>query len=137
MARPPQTDLGALSRLIRLPYTPERGIYTTAIRGVVGLGPTDWELAALLTFDVTQAEAIVREAARRPRPRSPLVVPPERVDWFPPDARDLLLESPQDRGFLLKGELYDVNDFIKPPLTHGQMARAGATSHFYLYLYTM
>ncbi|AUX49082.1 uncharacterized protein SOCE26_106270 [Sorangium cellulosum] len=129
--------MGGLSKLIRLPCAPTRVLYTTAVRGVVGFGPTDWDLAALLTFEARDLETIVREAARRPRPRAELIIPPERLDWFPSDARDLLVENARDGGFSLKGEMYDAGDFFKPPLTHGYMLRAGTTPHLYLYLYTM
>jgi hypothetical protein len=135
--RMPRTDVAGLSRLIRLPYPPVRALYTTAVRGVVGLGPTDWELTALLTFDASHADVIANLAARRPRPRAALIVQPERIDWFPPETRNLLVESLKEAGFRLNGEIYDVNEFIKSPLMHGHMIRVGTTSHFYLYLFTM
>ncbi|WP_437296948.1 hypothetical protein [Sorangium sp. So ce426] len=133
----PRTDMRELSKLIRLPCTPESGLYTVAVRGEIGFGPTDWYLTALLTFETRHADTVVQEAARRRRPRITVNVPQEQISWLPLYVIDLLVENTQDGSLSLKGEIYDANDFFKPPLSHGYMVRAGETPHLYLYLYTM
>lgn len=134
---PPRTDVDALSRYVALPFTPGRAIYVAAPRGVVGFGPTDWELTALLTFAPRETAEIVADAARFPRARATVIVPPTQLDWFPPEARDLLVESPAKGGHVLPGEVYDARAFQRRPLTHGHFVRVGTTPHLYLYLYSM
>lgn len=135
----PSTDIDALGRLITLPRRPTAAIWRRVRKGSNTRsdvpGPTDYELQAVLTFSNEDAENIVKEAAARERPGDVGTI--KKLDWFPAEVKENLIEEPNSDEYRFKGETYDAGAFAKSPLTHGYFVRVGRTPRFYLYLYTM
>ncbi len=134
----PSTDIDALNRVITLPRRPTAAIWRRAVKGSSRSGvpgPTDYELQAVLTFSEEDAERIVEEAAKRERPGDVGTI--KKLDWFPAEVKENLVEEPGSDEYRIKGEVYDASAFTKSPLSHGYFVRVGQTLRFYLYLYTM
>jgi len=134
----PSTDIDALNRVITLTRRPTAAIWQRAVKGSGRSdvpGPTDYELQAVLTFSEEDAESIVEEAAKRERPSDVGTI--KKLDWFPAEVKENLIEEPGSDEYRFKGETYDAGAFAKSPLTHGYFVRVGQTPRLYLYLYTM
>jgi len=99
----------------------------SATRGATSsdsLGPTDWLLIAVLTFDDADAKSI----ASTTKAASPGGARLEPEPWFPPDVQALLRS---------KARPLDASAFFKPPLLHGRLVYLEGTSIFVLSHYTM
>jgi|GEM_PF-6426266 len=117
------TDLASLEQVVNLPRRPVSVQWRKAIRGAPGIGPTDWEVLAVLEYSEEETQALL--ATLKPTDR-----PPPTLDdggWLPAATRKSLLGA----------RAYDASAFYRPPLQHGTVLHVPGTNTFVLSLFTM
>ncbi len=121
-AATPQSDLTALSRLIRLEEQPISAQWLTeslASADAASLGPSDWQLIALLTYDEAALSSLKARLAPQKTP-SRLHVRPNFVrEWFPEALQARFQPDAATGNLIWQGERYQPTPFLKPPLGAG------------------
>ena len=108
----PSTDLVALSRHVELPEAPRRAVFALIPMGTGGgfIGPTDYTLIALLTYDESATQRLKAKVTRVNRPTHTGYLP-ERPTWFP---QSLLAQLKRCySGWCIDGEEYAAENFLK------------------------
>lgn len=106
-----------------LPRRPISVQWRKAVRGTPGLGPTDWELLAVLEYSETEAQALL--ATLKPTDLAPPTL--DDGGWLPAATRKSLASA----------RAYDASAFYRPPLQHGTLLHVPGTNTFVLSLFTM
>lgn len=121
-AATPQSDLAALGRLIRLEEQPISAQWLTeslAPARALSLGPSDWQLIALLTYDEAALSQLKERLAPQKTP-SRLHVRPDFVrEWFPQALRAHFQPDGATGNLIWQGARYQPTPFLKPPLGAG------------------
>lgn len=117
----PQSDLTALAKLIRLDWQPLSAQWLTESLPLESsaLGPSDWRLVALLTYDEATLGQL-KQALIPLRVSQMLQVRPDFIRaWFPEPIRARFQPDPSTGNLLWQGERYQPAPFLKPPLLTG------------------
>lgn len=126
------SDLNGLSRLIALPSSPKQVQWQLLSRGVSGgIGPSDWILVAILTFENQQLKELLERA--KPIPARKSLLSAEDMSRIQGDFRqrlDEVITEPVDASWF-SGE-----SFFKSPLLQGAFAHDQQSSEIVLCLYT-
>ncbi|WP_338873237.1 hypothetical protein [Myxococcus stipitatus] len=117
------TDLASLEQVVTLPRRPVSVQWRKALRGTVGLGPTDWEVLAVLEYSEADTQALL--ATLTPSE----LAPPSLEDggWLPAATRKSLEQA----------RAYDASAFYRPPLQNGTVLHVPGTRTFVLSLFTL
>jgi hypothetical protein len=115
-------DVATLGGMVVLPRAPQSVRWRQATRGIVGLGPTDWKLVAVLEYSREDAQALIAELRPAQGPTPSL-------------AEETWLGGATLAG--LKGaSAYDASAFFRPPLSQGALFRLPDSNTFVLALFT-
>lgn len=121
-----KTDAAELSKFIALPFPPKAVWWRTAEReGSGSMGPTDWELMAVLQFSPQGIESIIS--------RTKIIQSdsPEKIVAGSPGMIEML------KGHGSVGErLYSAELFAKSPLLEGFIAQIKGTDKLFIYFST-
>ncbi|AGC49037.1 hypothetical protein MYSTI_07765 [Myxococcus stipitatus DSM 14675] len=117
------TDLASLEQAVTLPRRPVAVQWRKAIRGSVGLGPTDWELLAVLEYSEADTQALL--STLTPTELAPPTL--EDGGWLPAATRKSLEQA----------RAYDASAFYRPPLQNGTVLHVPGTRTFVLSLFTL
>ncbi|NTX07445.1 hypothetical protein HUA74_05785 [Myxococcus sp. CA051A] len=117
------TDLASLEQVVNLPRRPVSVQWRKAIRGKVGMGPTDWEVIAVLEYSEADAQALL--ATLTP------------TELAPPTLNDGGWLSATTRKSLERARAYDASAFYRPPLQNGTVLHVPSTNTFVLSLFTL
>lgn len=117
------TDLETLEKTVTLPRRPQAAQWRKSLRGTVGLGPTDWQLLAVLEYSPDDAQALL--ASLKPVKRASVKV--DDGGWLPEATREALKGAPA----------YDASDFLRPPLQAGNVFHLPGSNTFVLALVTL
>lgn len=121
-----KTDVDELSRFIAFPFPPKAAWWRTADRGDSGaLGPSDWELMAVLQFAPEDIESIIGKSGLQKSD------PPEKIIASSPGMSELL----KNHG-PLEDRLYGAELFARSPLIDGFVVRIKGTDKLFIYLAT-
>lgn len=118
----PQTDLSALARFVRLDSPPRSAQWFTEQMtppSASPLGPTDWQLIALLEYDEATLQQLRATWTPQTTPHELHVLPDFIRDWFPEVLRASFKVDSASGNFVWQGERYLPSAFAKPPLTAG------------------
>ncbi|MCE7946528.1 MAG: hypothetical protein DYG88_03765 [Chloroflexi bacterium CFX4] len=118
----PQTDLVALARFVRLDSPPRSAQWFTAQMTPPSespLGPTDWQLIALLEYDAATLQQLRATLTPHTTPRELHIRPDFIQDWFPEVLRANFQIESASGNLIWQGERYLPSTFAKPPLTAG------------------
>lgn len=119
-----QTDVAALNRLIQLPAEPQKAYWQTYDKSDRGseLGPTDWELVAVLEYDVETIQNLQTQLIEQTHPAELFVNPDFVKSWFPPAISDQFVEDARYSQLLkLNSQRYMPTPFTKAPLHTGYL----------------
>lgn len=128
------SDLETLSKLIKLPAVPKAVLWQVldSSRVKPGIGPSDWSLMAVMTFEASQWT----DLASRAQPIAPNtdIVTPRFQALLDSDMRTLLLHTLTNPSTAQwrSGEL-----FFRQPLSHGYFVVVPETNQVVLCLFTM
>jgi len=111
-------NVDAIMRALNLPARPVEAWWEeTPVGQPGGIGPTDYDLSAVLLFDPATAASLAKKAP--PLPEAPVLLPSEALrPWLPEPVRAALQRHGDD--FLsVRGSKFDAQPFLKPPYTSG------------------
>lgn len=134
----PNTDITALDTYIQLPYLPQQAFWQTYEKGVRGseLGPTDWELVAVLEYDEATLKTIQAEMTTQTHPAESFVHQDMVRDWFPEPIKSRFVQDPAyAETFKLTGVRYTPSMFAQSPLSDGYVFIVD--NLVFIYLHTM
>jgi hypothetical protein len=115
---PVSKDVDALMRLLALPAKPiEAWWQETPVGAQGGLGPSDYDLRAVLRFDKSVVDAIAKTAPPLPGDRARFSSGAD-LPWLPPAVRAALTRL-DDRTIAVRGHRFDAAPLLKPPLGNG------------------
>ncbi|SEU09789.1 hypothetical protein [Stigmatella erecta] len=118
------TDLDSLEQMVNLPQRPAAVQWRKALRGRGGgLGPTDWQLIAVLEYPAAEAQALVSTL----KPTGLAAPGLDDGGWLPEATRQSLKSA----------QAYDASAFYRPPLQEGTVLHVPGSSTFVLSLFTM
>jgi len=111
-------NVDAIMRALNLPSRPVEAWWEeTPVGQPGGIGPTDYDLSAVLLFDVATAASLAKKAP--PLPEVPVLLPTEAMRPWLPDAVRAAIQR-YDADFVsVKGSKFDAQPFLKPPYTSG------------------
>lgn len=124
---PYNTSIEELGQLINLPVYPKQAYWQAYPKGAPGseLGPSDWELVAILTFDEQSLEQVADQLVEQTHPDELFVGPDFVKDWFPDSIKQLFVQDDLFEGTLrLEGVRYSASQFTLPPLQDGYVLLA-------------
>jgi hypothetical protein len=116
------TDLETLERAVSLPRRPRAAQWRKALRGTVGLGPTDWQLVAVLEYSPEDSAALLATLTST-RLTSSIG---DDDGWLPAATRVALKDAPA----------FEATPFFKSPLLQGTLFHLPGTTTFVLVLFT-
>lgn len=134
---PPSADMAALAERITLPYEPESVVWQVQQQGVSGLGPTDFSLVAVLTYD----EATMDQLRAQLETTEPLGA--MRVEenffkaWYPDSIRNSFTREAGSDEWVLQGSQYPPDLFAKQSLINGFFFITEEGRSIFLRLFTM
>jgi hypothetical protein len=117
------TDLATLEKMVTFPRPPRAVRWRHKTMGDDFLGPSDWNLLAVLEYSKEDAEALI--AGFRQARDSPTAFADEA--WL----------SESTRASLKDAVAYDASPFFRSPLRDGMLIYLPDSSTFILYLFTM
>jgi len=129
----PKDDVVELSKIIKLPFTPEEVVYKeinpNTDKSAKTLPATDEKkLVAVLKFSTQDANQIVAQAEKY---KLPIRAEIDAENWFP---AELVAQSQLSGDETLKGTAYAANEFLQPPFNNGKITRISDTDFFVLEL---
>lgn len=128
------SDLETLSTLINQPTAPKAALWQVLdpALGKPGLGPTDWSLLAVMTFDASQ----LNDLASRAQPVAPNsdVVTGRFQALLDPAMRALLSRALANTATT---QWRSGEEFFREPLSHGYFVVVPETNQVVLCLFTM
>ena len=132
-----QSDVSRLGELIQLPYAPSSARWLVVQKGEEdsGLGPTDWVLMAVLTFNA-QDTATLRQETAALEPLGSLKVEPGFLrEWFPSDVTAAFVAEAGSELLTLALPRFEARIFAKAPLLSGYFLVTNEGTVF-LYMFT-
>ncbi|MEI2688711.1 MAG: hypothetical protein V9H69_02975 [Anaerolineae bacterium] len=134
-----RTDVAGLSKIIALPEQPEQVWWQFAPIGSGGrlaVGPTDYELVAVLQYDLDALQALQDRLEPQTSPAELFVAPDFVRDWFPDPLREAFVADPAFPDTpRLTATRYQPDLFVKGGLLHGFVVVVD--DYVLVYLYTM
>jgi len=124
-------DVGAFMRLLNLPARPAEVWWEeTPVGEPGGIGPTDYDLSAVLHFDASTAAAMAKKAP--PLPEEPVLLPLDaNRPWLPAPVRAAIQRH--DGHFIsVRGSKFDAQPFLKPPYTSGAFIVVDGDGYVYI-----
>ncbi len=121
-AETPQSDLAMLARLIQLNFQPISAQWLTepmVSASGSALGPSDWQLIALLEFDEATLSRVKRTLTLQTAPTDLHVRADFVRAWFPEALRARFQRDDSSGNLIWRGERYQPTPFLKAPLTAG------------------
>jgi hypothetical protein len=117
------TDFASLERMVNLPHRPSAVQWRRAFQGPGGgLGPTDWQLIAVLEYPPAEAQALVSTL----RPTEVAAPGLDDGGWLPEATRQSLKDA----------QAYDASAFYRSPLLAGTLLHVPGSNTFVLSLFT-
>lgn len=131
------TDIAELTKYVQLPAPPQNVYWQTYQKstGDSDLGPTDWELIAVLVYDTTVLQQLEGQMTEQTHPTELFVSPAFLRDWFPESVKSRFVQDGAYPEYLkLDGMRYEPVLFAQAPLTNGYVFIAD--NLLFLFLYT-
>lgn len=127
------TDIKVLSKFIKLPIEPKSAVWQVLdpSHGKQGMGPSDWSLLAVMTFE-TEVQTLFSQGTQVAPHAS--IVSPQFQDLMDPQIRDMVkkvLPNPALASWR-SGE-----EFFRQPLSQGYFVLVPETNQVVLCLFTM
>jgi hypothetical protein len=119
------TDLDTLEKTVTLPRRPRAAQWRKSLLGGVGLGPTDWQLLAVLEYSEEDARALLAEL--KPLRGGASGAEVEDGGWLPGATRTALNQA----------KAYDASAFFRSPLRAGSLYHLPGSNTFVLSLFTL
>lgn len=132
-----RTDIAGLDELITLPAPPVEVRWQIAPKGVSGsaIGPTDYDLVAVLTFDAATLQGLQSQWTEQDSPPELLIAKEFMQPWFAPVLEPLVTVDPAFPAFLrLTGTRYEPMPFAKNSLRDGYVLVRD--NQVFIYLFT-
>lgn len=133
-----QTDVDGLKNWLSLPGTPTTVQWQVREKGArtAGIGPTDFELIAVLEYSAADMEQLQSQMARQTSPADLYVANDFVAPWFPSDLEAAFATDSLYPDLLkLTAARYEPNLFTSGSLQHGYVVVAGA--YVLVYLHTL
>jgi len=124
-------SIDPIMRALKLPFRPVEAWWEeTPVGEPGGIGPTDYDLNAVLLFDAATASALAKKAPSLPE--SPVLLPSDVLQpWLPAPVRAAM--QPYDKDFVsVRGAKYDAQPFLKPPYTSGAFIVIEGSGYVYI-----
>lgn len=132
----PSTDLAELGRLIHLPVPPRAVTFEKVTLGRGGaFGPTDWELIAVLDYDLDAIKQLGLRPPEQEPERALAFDGREMRPWFPPEVKAAFQPAEGGNG-LCRGAGFDAAPFARSPLLQGVIAVPQGTHYLVLRMQT-
>ena len=132
------TDISELGQLIQLPAQPQNVYWQTYEKGDgrSELGPTDWELVAILEYDPATVTELRTQMALQTHPNELFINPDFVKSWFPQSVKNIFVaDAAYDDYLKLDGDRYEPDMFVQSPLLNGYVIVLD--NLIFVYLYTM
>lgn len=125
-----------LRDLITLSITPEEVWFETVPLGIPGgLGPTDYQLIAIMRFERADLTRITTAAHRSPG-SLPRISTTENRPWFPEPVK-AAIRPYDDHRVTVRGDKFDAAPFAKSPFLSGIFVAVEGGEYVILVLQTM
>lgn len=124
-------DVDAIMRALNLPARPVEAWWEeTPVGQPGGIGPTDYDLSAVLLFDPATAAALAKKAP--PLPEAPVLLPREALrPWMPAPVR-AAIQRHDDDFISVRGSKFDAQPFLKPPYASGAFIVIEGSGYVYI-----
>jgi hypothetical protein len=132
-----ETDVAKLTKFIALPLAPREVHWQVVEQGVRtgSVGPTDFELVAVMTFDDASIQQLKDEMVEQTNPKEAYVAKTFVKPWFPDSVRRLFAaDAAYPDYFKVGGMRLDPAPFRKGALQDGYAILTG--NEVLLYLHT-